>query len=121
MITLATLATVFGGIAKPTPALEPELVWIWSLSPSRWPLASSRGPPELPGLIAASVWIEPVMVKLFGAWMARPTWLTIPVVVVSGRLNGLPIATTGSPTWAAEDVANGIGSSHEGGPGARTH
>jgi hypothetical protein len=33
-----------------------------------------------------------------GAVMLRPTWLTIPAVVVSGRLNGLPIATTGSPT-----------------------
>ena len=67
MIWFATLATVFDGIAKPTPAFEPELVWIWSLRPSRCPLASSSGPPELPGLIAASVWIEPVIVKLFGA------------------------------------------------------
>ena len=47
--------------------------------------------------------------------MLRPTWLTIPVVVVSGRLNGLPIATTGSPTWASEEFASAIGCSSEAG------
>jgi len=111
----ASRVTVSLEIANPTPALDPEFVWIWSFSPSRCPLASSRGPPELPGLIAASVWIAPVIVKPFGAWMLRPTWLTIPVVTVSGRLNGLPIATTGSPTWASEEFASGIGCSSEAG------
>ena len=57
MIVLATWTSAFPGVAKPTPALSPLLVWIWSLSPITWPLASSSGPPELPGLIAASVWI----------------------------------------------------------------
>ena len=37
-------------------------VSIWSASPSTWPAPSSSGPPELPGLIAASVWIAPVIV-----------------------------------------------------------
>ena len=41
--------------------------------------------------------------------MLRPVWLTMPVVVVSGRLNGLPMATTGSPTWAWAESASGIG------------
>ena len=36
--------------------------------------------------------------------MLRPTALTTPVVVVSGRLNGLPIAITGSPTWRLLDA-----------------
>ncbi len=36
-------------------------------------------------------------------------------MVVSGRLNGLPIATTGSPTCAAEESANGIGCSSDAG------
>ena len=66
-------------------------------------------------MIAASVWIAPVIVKLFGAVMLRPTALTMPAVVVSGRLNGLPIATTGSPTWAVEESANAIGCSSEAG------
>ena len=34
MISLEIRATVFDGIANPTPELEPEFVWIWSLSPS---------------------------------------------------------------------------------------
>ena len=109
MISFAIRAIMFDGIANPTPEFEPEFVWIWSLRPSTWPSPSSSGPPELPGLIAASVWIAPSIVKLLGAVMLRPTALTIPWVTVSGRLNGLPIATTGSPTWAAEESANGIG------------
>ena len=62
MIRLAIRATVFDGTAKPTPALEPEFVWIWSFRPSTCPSASSSGPPELPGLIAASVWMAFVIV-----------------------------------------------------------
>src|SRR5437763_8062756 len=115
MISLAIRLTMFDAIAKPTPELEPWplgvelLVSIWSARPSTRPLPSSSGPPELPGLIAASVWIAPVMVKLLGAVMLRPTALTIPEVTVSGRLNGLPIATTGSPTRAEDESENGIG------------
>ena len=37
----------------------------------------------------------------------------MPWVTVSGRLNGLPMATTGSPTWAPSESANGIGCSSE--------
>src|SRR5579859_6697184 len=121
MISLAMWATMLDGIAKPTPELDPcpvgvvLLVSIWSAKPSTLPLPSSSGPPELPGLIGASVWIAPVMVKLLGAVMLRPTALTIPAVTVSGRLNGLPIATTASPTWALEESANAIGWSSEDG------
>ncbi len=39
----------------------------------------------------------------------------MPAVVVSGRVNGLPITTVGSPTWAAEESASGIGCSSEAG------
>ena len=48
---------VLTGTAKPTPwlALVPELVAIWSLMPMTAPCASISGPPELPGLMAASV------------------------------------------------------------------
>jgi len=42
--------------AKPTPELEPLPLRIWLLTPITRPLPSSSGPPELPGLIAASVW-----------------------------------------------------------------
>ena len=90
------------------------LVSIWSLRPSTSPLALSSGPPELPGLIGASVWIAPGIVQPFGALIERPA-LTIPEVTVSGRLNGLPIATTSSPTWAVEESANVSGCSSEAG------
>ena len=71
---------------------------ICELMPITWPLASMRGPPELPGLIAASVWITLSIVKPFGAWICRWSAETIPAVTVRSSPNGLPIATTGLPT-----------------------
>ena len=47
------------GTAKPMPTLPPPPVpvSIWELMPMTRPAASISGPPELPGLIAASVWM----------------------------------------------------------------
>src|SRR6185295_14552174 len=45
------------GIAKPMPSLPPLWLAIWELMPITRPRPSSSGPPELPWLIAASVWI----------------------------------------------------------------
>ena len=51
------------GIAKPTPMLPlspprlPPTVAMAELTPITSPSMSTSGPPELPGLIAASVWI----------------------------------------------------------------
>jgi hypothetical protein len=68
---------------------------IWSLIPiTVFEAASISGPPELPWLIAASVWIASVIENLFGAVIVRSVALTIPAVIVSWRPNGLPIATT---------------------------
>jgi hypothetical protein len=47
--------TVSIGIANPTPLLVPDSEAIWALRPTTRPALSSSGPPELPGLIAASV------------------------------------------------------------------
>ena len=45
-------------IEPPPPAIEPlPEVRIEELIPTTWPLMSTSGPPEFPGLIAASVWI----------------------------------------------------------------
>ena len=51
------------GIAKPTPMLPawsspvmPPVVAMAELTPTTWPSRLTSGPPELPGLIAASVW-----------------------------------------------------------------
>ena len=54
--------TWFDGIAKPRPTEPacPPVVFVDAMAelmPMTWPAESSSGPPELPGLIAASVWI----------------------------------------------------------------
>ena len=76
------------GIAKPTPLLEPDSLAIWELIPITWPVASSSGPPELPGLIAASVWTTPEIVWPLGDWMSRSRAETTPEVSVPDRPNG---------------------------------
>ena len=52
-----TSFTVSTGTAKPIPALAPDGLAICVFTPMRRPALSSSGPPELPGLIAASVWM----------------------------------------------------------------
>ncbi len=93
-----TPLTVLIGIAKPMPTLPPDSFGICALTPITWPRALSSGPPELPWLMAASVWMTWSIVNPFGASIVRCTALTIPAVAVRVRLNGLPIATTASPT-----------------------
>ena len=55
-------ATLSMGIAKPTPADVPVFVNMAVFTPITRPLESRRGPPLLPGLMAASVWIPPDIV-----------------------------------------------------------
>ena len=87
------------GTAKPTPEFWslPPLVWICELTPITRPLASSSGPPELPGLIAASVCTAPEIEKPLGAVIVRPSAETMPLVTVPSSPNGLPMAIAGSP------------------------
>ncbi len=64
--------------------------------PTTSPRASSSGPPELPGLTAASVWITPVVGKHTpGAAIWRSSWETTPVESEARFSNGLPITATG--------------------------
>ena len=65
------------GIANPIPLL---LLAIAVLMPTTLPSASSSGPPELPGLIAASVWIRLVSDSLPSVVIVRPLADTIPLV-----------------------------------------
>ena len=53
-----TTLTMLTGIAKPMPCEPPEREKIAVLSPTRRPARSTSAPPELPGLIAASVWMK---------------------------------------------------------------
>ena len=59
------------------------------------------GPPELPGLIATSVWISGRKSPV-----SRDFALTMPAVTVFSRPNGEPIAITHSPTFSLRDVAD---------------
>ena len=88
---LTTLLTVFDGTAKPIPlllavppAVEP-VDSICEFTPITRPAESSSGPPELPGLSAASVWITPEIEKPLGALISRSSALTTPVVRVRWR------------------------------------
>src|SRR3954454_20315582 len=94
------------GIAKPTPMLPdspvvPPVVAIAELTPTTRPLRSTSGPPELPGLIAASGCTalmydesDPVSLVVTGRFRA----LTMPELTVELRPRGEPKATTWSPT-----------------------
>ena len=98
-------ATVLDGTAKPMPSLPPDSLLICVLTPTTSPAALSSGPPELPWLMAASVWIELEMVKLFGEVISRFSALTMPLVSVPSSPKGLPSATTLSPTDSDVRVA----------------
>ena len=75
---------------------------LFELIPISSPAELSRAPPELPGLMAASVWMK----DSIPFWEA-PTWralaLMIPAVTVDVRLNGFPMASTHSPTFSASE------------------
>ena len=95
--------TVSTGTAKPTPELaSPPLVAICELTPITRPSASSSGPPELPGLIAASVCTAPEIVKPLGAWISRPSAETMPLGDGARRgRTGVPMAIAASPGRSA--------------------
>src|ERR671918_1481772 len=98
-------------MAKPRP-IEPDWLvpprppllvdWIAELMPMTLPWASRSGPPELPGLIDASVCralmydaLLPVAsLEATGRFLA----LMMPVVTVLDRPKGAPIAIVESPT-----------------------
>ncbi len=74
-------------MAKPTPSFPPLWEKIASLMPITWPWPFTRGPPEFPGLMAASVW------TMLTPFTTRSTALTMPEVTVWSSPNGLPTAT----------------------------
>ncbi len=85
------------GMAKPIPLLPPLWLRISAFTPMTSPLMLARAPPELPGLMAASVWI---MLTATSASFSRgrSTALTTPEVTVPLSPNGLPMATATEPT-----------------------
>ncbi len=91
------------------PAELPDSDWIAVLTPTSRPALSSSGPPELPGLIAASVWITPATSRNSVVGSSRPSALTIPCVSVRCKPYGLPIAYTDWPMRSSRELPSGIG------------
>ena len=54
----STTRTMLAGMAKPMPCQPPEREKIALLMPTSLPSRSTSAPPELPGLMAASVWMK---------------------------------------------------------------
>ena len=79
-------------MAKPMDPLRAAML----LTPTTWPAMFTSGPPELPGLIAASVWMKskPGAATVSGA----PLRLTIPNDTLCSSPKGWPSASTNSPT-----------------------
>ena len=61
-------------------------------TPISRPEESISGPPELPGLMAASVWITPATSRPVLVTISRSRAEMMPVVRLRGSPNGLPIA-----------------------------
>ena len=98
-----TVLTMFDGIAKPMPMFPPDCDRMAVLMPTSSPRRLTSAPPELPGLMAASVWMK--FSYPSGLMPDRPSALTMPEVTVCCRPNGLPIATTKSPTRTEAESA----------------
>mmetsp|Transcript_101482 Transcript_101482/g.293610 ORF Transcript_101482/g.293610 Transcript_101482/m.293610 type:complete len:292 (+) Transcript_101482:180-1055(+) len=107
----ATRTTVFTGIAKPTPAKAPDGLAIIVFTPMSRPRASSNGPPEFPGLMAASVWMRSRIGLPLTDCISRPKPDTMPLVNVWSRPNGFPMASTFCPTWSLVELPRSKGTS----------
>ncbi len=111
----ATRLTALTGMEKPTPEFVPLLDKIALLTPITRPCKSSSGPPELPGLIAASVWMtcgneyRPPPSAIRSEVKVRPNPLTMPMDIEPSSPNGLPMAMTNCPTSNALESANTSG------------
>ncbi len=84
------------------------------LTPTTWPSMLKIGPPELPGLIGASSCRK---LSNGPAPRSRPRAETMPAVTEPPRPNGLPAASTQSPTSTWRESPNATAGS---GPVAST-
>ena len=80
--------------------------WLWQQQGKRFCMLG--GPPELPGLMAASVWMK--LTFLLGmptSAAERDRLETMPRVTVESSPTALPMATTQSPTCRSSDLPSG--------------
>ncbi len=108
---ITALASLIG-IEKPIPCPAATMA---VLMPMTLPSRFSSGPPELPGLIEASVWMK-------FSYVATPTRLRavaemMPTVTVRSSPNGLPMAIAHWPTRSRSESASSAAGS---GAGAST-
>ena len=96
-------ATMLIGIEKPMPSLPPEALAMAVLRPTTSPRRFTSGPPLLPGLMAASVWMKFCHLRSSSprSRLCRPLALTMPRVTLWLRPKGLPTASTKSPISSA--------------------
>mmetsp|Transcript_29997 Transcript_29997/g.96794 ORF Transcript_29997/g.96794 Transcript_29997/m.96794 type:complete len:311 (-) Transcript_29997:324-1256(-) len=89
------------GIAKEMPSA----IWAFIvLMPTTWPSRSTRGPPELPTLMAQSTCRKSVRWAMPISEPCRAVADTIPHVTEFARFRGLPRATTKSPGTKREEL-----------------
>ncbi len=95
------------GTAKPMPMLPSArpLLMMAVFMPMTSPRRLSSGPPELPGLIAASV-CSISLERPSVTGNARSVALITPTVTVWRKPNGLPIAMTQSPAAICDESPN---------------
>ena len=74
------------------------------LMPTTSPAADTSGPPELPGLSAASVWMTSSIRRPLRDRSDRPSAETTPAVTVDSKPSGLPIATTRCPRFSVFEL-----------------
>src|SRR5882724_170819 len=98
MSRAATNWAVLLGMAKQIPWAVGMMA---VLTPITSPAEFIRGPPLLPGLRAASVWITLSISRPELARNERARALTTPAVTVAWKPYGLPMATTSWPGWMA--------------------
>ena len=92
-------------------AKAPEGCKIAEFMPIRRPALSSSGPPELPGLMAASVWIRPLSGRPLDGIGLAPQAADDPLGQGVVEPNGLPMAYTSCPTCRSLVVPTSTGRS----------
>ena len=80
--------------------------WIAVFIPTKSPSVFTKAPPELPGFIAASVWIKASIPPSFKILISLDLALIIPAVTVEFKLNGFPTASTHCPIFKLFEFAN---------------
>jgi hypothetical protein len=97
------------GTENPMPWYPPLWLKMPVLMPTSSPRVLINAPPELPGLIAASVWMKSSYSEK--PTFDRPVALMMPAVTVRLNWNGLPMARTHSPTCSLLESPHATGGS----------